>query len=246
MMSVMADSRSAISHVMRGKRSESDRFLRKDGRFDVNRPGTMPSASPLNARAATERETAPSPSTEADDFAGAEVARSRRLRLSGLRYADIPELSRLYARTMMYPLLVESPTRFIDVAAQVARIHRCYAELPGLGMWRADTHDGRFIGTFSLLPVDDADEVQVGVRLIPEIWGRWYAIEGGHLLCRQAFESLGLPRLLGYCRHDHLTARRVLERFGFHDMGTREDPSGLIHRYELHADTWREARRLYT
>ncbi len=181
-----------------------------------------------------------------DDPAGLRFPHSRRLRLRGLRYADIPELSRLYAQTLTDPLLVESPTRFIDVAAQVARINRCYAEHPGLGIWRADTHDGRFVGSFSLLSVDGGEDVEVGARLTPEIWGRWYAIEGGHLLCRQAFEVLGLPRVLGHCHADHRIAHRLMDRFGFRDTGTAHDPAGLIHRYELLAADWREARRLYT
>ena len=179
-------------------------------------------------------------------FAGEEIARSRRLRLRGLRYADIPELSRLYARTTMQSMPGETPTRFIEVAAQVARINRCYAESPGLGAWRGDTLDGRFIGTFSLLPVADSDDIQVSVRLMPETWGRWYAIEGGHLVCQRAFEGMGLARLLSYCHRDLLPGHRVLTRFGFRDMGAGDDPARLIHRYELDATDWRETRRLHT
>jgi RimJ/RimL family protein N-acetyltransferase len=203
----------------------------------MNRQGFIPSTGANDVFA---------PSRPATDFSGEEFARSRRLRLRGIRYADIPDLSRLYARTSAYPLLVEGPTRFIDVAAQVARINRGYADAPGLGVWRADTHDCQFVGTFSLLSVDGGDDVQIDVRLSPEVGGRWYAIEGGHLLCRQAFEVLGRPRLLGFCHRDHQIARGVLSRFGFHDMSAADESSNLVHRYELEAAAWREARRLYT
>lgn len=211
----------------------------------MNRHELPPSAGAADTRKITDPDTERA-SKEPGQSAELGVSRSRRLSLRSIGYADIPDLSRLFASTARYPLLVESPTRFIDVAAQVARINRCYAEHPGLGAWRADTHDGHFIGTFSLLPVDESDDVQVGARLTPEVWGRWYAIEGGHLLCQHAFESLGLPRLLGYCHRDHQTAHRVLTRFGFQDMGAHGDPSRLIKRYELEASNWREARRLYT
>ncbi|HEV2679954.1 MAG TPA: GNAT family N-acetyltransferase [Rhodanobacter sp.] len=210
------------------------RVFNSGSEFDMNRHGFIPSVT---------IETAPDAPKEADDFSGDAFARSRRMQLRSIRYADIPALSRLYACTLTHPLLVESPTRFIDVAAQVARINRDYAESPGLGTWRADTHDGHFVGTFSLLPVDGTDDVQVGARLMPQVWGRWFAIEGGHLLCRQAFDVLGLPRLLGFCHRDHRTARSVLLRFGFHGMGEQLE---LVHRYELEASAWREARRLYT
>ncbi|WP_426702955.1 GNAT family N-acetyltransferase [Rhodanobacter sp. Col0626] len=212
----------------------------------MNRHEIPSSADAVNARKITDPDTAATSPKDTGDSAELQVGCSRRLTLRSIGYVDIPDLSRLYASTMRHPLLVESPTRFIDVAAQVARINRCYATRPGLGVWRADTHDGHFIGTFSLLPVEDSDDVQVGARLTPEVWGRWYAIEGGHLLCRQAFESLGLPRLIGYCHRDHLTARRVLTRFGFQDMGVHGDPTRLVQRYELDASAWREARRLYT
>lgn len=217
----------------------------------MNRHELPPAAGAADARKIVDPDTSiisPKGNRPKDggDSAELEVARSRRLGLRSIGYADIPDLSRLYASTMRYPLLVESPTRFIDVAAQVARINHCYTDRPGLGVWRADTHDGHFIGTFSLLPVEDSDDVQVGARLTPEVWGRWYAIEGGHLLCRHAFESLGLLRLVGHCHRDHLTARRVLTRFGFQDTGPHGDPARLIQRYELEASAWREARRLYT
>lgn len=208
----------------------------------MSHDGIRPSLNAADAHGATER-----PAAEVDDdFAGEEIARSRRLRLRGLRYADIPELSQLYARTTMQSMPGENPTRFIEVAAQVARINRGYAESPGLGVWRADTLDGRFLGTFSLLPVADSDDIQVSVRLMPAMWGRWYAIEGGHLLCQRAFEVMRLTKLLGYCHRDLLPGHRVLTRFGFRDMGAAGDPSGLIHRYELEAADWREARRLHT
>lgn len=212
----------------------------------MSRHELPPPAGAVDARRIVDPDAPINSPKDIRDSVELEVARSRRLGLRSIGYTDIPDLSRLYASTMRYPLLVDSPTRFIDVAAQVARINRCYIDCPGLGVWRADTHDGHFIGTFSLLPVEDSDDVQVGARLTPEVWGRWYAIEGGHLLCRHAFESLGLPRLVGYCHRDHLTARRVLTRFGFQDTGVHGDPARQVQRYELEASAWREARRLYT
>ncbi|WP_266167826.1 GNAT family N-acetyltransferase [Dyella subtropica] len=172
--------------------------------------------------------------------AGLVTSQSKRMRLLGLRFEDIPRLSSLFAQTRMHPLLMESPTRFIDVAAIVACVHRLYASSPGLGVWRAEALDGAFIGLFSLLPVDGSDEVEIHVRLAPEAWGRWYAIEGTYLLCRQAFDVLGLPRLFGYCHPTHLRVRRIMSRFGFRDLGVCEHRHQLAHRYELDASKWRE------
>lgn len=168
------------------------------------------------------------------------LPQSRRLRLSELDYEDIPRLSSLFAQTRMHPLLMDSPTRFIDVAAIVACVHRLYAHSRGLGAWRADTLDGAFIGLLSLVPIAGSDDVEMHVRLKPEAWGRWYAIEGANLLCRQAFDTVGLPRLFGYCHPDHQRVRRIMSHFGFRHLGLCEHRGQIAHRYELDASTWRE------
>ncbi|GLQ87854.1 hypothetical protein GCM10007898_14220 [Dyella flagellata] len=162
------------------------------------------------------------------------------MRLCELGYEDIPRLSSLFAQTKMHPLLLDSPTRFIDVAAVVACVHRLYATSQGLGAWLAETLDGAFVGLFSLLPIEGSADVEIHVRLKPEAWGRWYAIEGTQLLCRQAFEVVGLPRLFGYCHPDQQRVRRIMEHFGFRDRGLCEHRRQIAHCYELDAETWRE------
>lgn len=170
---------------------------------------------------------------------GDEVARSRRIRLRQLSYADIPWLSRLYAHAEVQQLLLDdSPTRFIEVAALVAWVNQIYEKHRGLGIWRADSIDGEFLGTFSLMPIEDSGEVEIGVRLTPEAWGRWYAIEGGRLLCRHAFAVLGLPRLVGYFHPDNEVVARILARIGFRESGLRDYGGKQARRFELEAANW--------
>ncbi|WP_158628899.1 GNAT family N-acetyltransferase [Dyella choica] len=168
------------------------------------------------------------------------LPQSRRMRLCEVGYEDIPKLSSLFAQTRMYPLLLDSPTRFIDVAAIVACVQRLYASSHGLGAWQAEAPDGAFIGLFSLLPIEGTADVEIHVRLKPEAWGRWYAIEGTRLLCQRAFEVVGLPRLFGYCHPDHQRVRRIMSYFGFRDLGLCEHRRQMAHCYELDAETWRE------
>lgn len=171
---------------------------------------------------------------------GLVVPQSRRMRLLPLDYDDIPRLSTLFAQTGTSPLLMNSPTRFIDVAAIVACVHRLYAGARGFGAWRAHALDGTFVGLLSLLPIQGSDDVEIHVRLKPEAWGRWYAIEGTQLLCRQAFEAVGVPRLLGYCHPEHRRVRRIALRFGFRDLGLCEHRRQVAQCYALDAATWRE------
>jgi RimJ/RimL family protein N-acetyltransferase len=168
------------------------------------------------------------------------LPQSRRLRLLELSYEDISKLSSLFAQTCMQPLLMESPTRFLDVAAIVSCVHRLYAGSRGLGAWRAETWDGAFVGLFSLLPIDGTQDVEIHVRVKPAAWGRWYAIEGTQLLCRMAFEAVGVPRLFGYCHPNHQRVRRIMTRFGFRELGPCEHRRQIAYCYELDAATWRE------
>lgn len=171
--------------------------------------------------------------------AGVEIARSRRIRLRQLSYGDIPWLSRLYAQPQVRQFqLDDCPTRFIDVAALVAWVNQIYARHRGLGIWRADSMGGEFLGTFSLMPVQATGEVEIGARLTAQAWGRWYAIEGGRLLCRQAFAVLGLPALAAYHHPENEVVARVLERLGFRETGACEYAGKAARRFELAAADW--------
>lgn len=170
---------------------------------------------------------------------GVEVARSRRIRLRELGYGDIPWLSHLYAQPHVQHLLLDdSPTRFFEVAALVAWVRQIYDKHRGLGIWRADSIEGEFLGTFSLMPVAATGEVEIGARLATEAWGRWYAIEGGRLLCRHAFATLGLPALAGYFHPDNDAVAHLLARLGFQSTGRCSYAGKPACRFELRADDW--------
>jgi RimJ/RimL family protein N-acetyltransferase len=190
-----------------------------------------------------ERQTTAARPQAADSSGGAEVARSRRIRLRQLCFADIPWLSRLYAPNELQHLqLDESPTRFFEVAALVASAHQIYEKHRGLGVWRADAIDGEFIGIFSLTPRDATGEMEIRARLAPEAWGHWYAIEGGRLLCRYAFVALGLPALAAYCHPGHEVVAHILTRIGFCDTGLCDYDGKTARRFELEAARWSAAQ----
>jgi RimJ/RimL family protein N-acetyltransferase len=171
--------------------------------------------------------------------AGVEIARSRRIRLRQLSYGDIPWLSRLYAQPQARMLqLDDCPTRFFEVAALVAWVNQIYAKHRGLGIWRADVVGGEFLGTFSLMPLEATAEVEISARLTAEAWGRWYVIEGGRLLCRHAFVTLGLPRLAAHAHPDNEAVARVLERLGFHETASCTYAGKAARRFELAAAEW--------
>ena len=95
-----------------------------------------------------------------------------------------------------------------------------YERRPGLGAWAARDAQDRFVGIYSLMPVADSDDIEIGARLLPEFWYGGLAVEVGQHLCRHAFVDLELPRLISLCDPHHLSVPSVLARLGFKATGS--------------------------
>lgn len=189
------------------------------------------------------REPAPPPSTAAQDYPGAELLRTRRLRLRGLRYADLFDLQRLGRDERVSQALLDAPVDDIAGAcALVDTANRVYRDKPGLGVWRADDDRG-FIGFFSLMAELDPDEVEIGTRLLPRAWGRGYALEAGAALCEHAFGALRLPALIGLCDPRNRSVPPLLMRLGFVADGETEQFGNPALRFRLRREDWNGVRR---
>lgn len=177
------------------------------------------------------------------DFPGDELLRTRRMRLRGLRYADMFDLQRLGRDPRVSARLLDAPVATLpEACALIAMANRVYDKGNGLGLWRADDEQGRFIGFFSLMAELDPDAVEIGTRLLPRTWGRGYALEGGVALCGYAFEHLQLPQIHGLCTPDNRSVPPLLRRLGFVDDGrtTQFDKPAL--RFVLRREDWRGVR----
>ena len=101
------------------------------------------------------------------DYAGTELLRTHRLVLRELRLSDVNDLSALHQEPKVREMLLEPvPVAFLEIAGLVISANRTYVEKPGRGIWHAADHAGEFVGLFSLMPVADSDEVELGARLI--------------------------------------------------------------------------------
>ena len=178
------------------------------------------------------------------DHPGTELLRARRLRLRGLRYADIFDLQRLGRDARATQALLDAPVDSVAAAcALIDNANRVYRERPGLGVWRADDEQGRFIGFFSLMAELDPAEVEIGTRLLPHAWGRGYALEGGAALCAHAFDALQLPALVGLCDPRNRAVPPLLARLGFVADGETEQFGNRALRFVLRREHWRGVRR---
>ena len=160
---------------------------------------------------------------------------TRRMRLRCFEFSDAQSLIDLDAHAQVREYLiddpVDSPTKALLL---IEYLHTLYNDGRGLGIWRAGNLDDDFLGFFSLMPVDgDASHVEIGVRLHPEAWGKFYALEGGRALCAYAFDTLKLPRLVGYCDPGNRVIGILLRRLGFHDTGLTTHLSRTAQSFEL-------------
>lgn len=179
-----------------------------------------------------------------DDFAGALLLRTRRLVLRGLRFADINAVQALNGDAEVSRWLLEPcPTRFLDVAALIAQANRIYRERPGLGVWHASDRDGRFVGLYSLMPVESTGEIEIGARLKPAFWGRLYSVEGTRALCTHAFETLRLAQLVGFCAVGNTAVPAIFQRLGFRPAGDVRHFDKPARKFALARAEWKPAPR---
>jgi RimJ/RimL family protein N-acetyltransferase len=177
------------------------------------------------------------------DYPGTELLRTRRMRLRGLRYADVFDLQQLGRDARVTRALIDAPVDSVLAACVlIDTANRVYRERPGLGAWRADDERGAFIGFFSLM-AEVGLEVKIGTRLLPRAWGRGYALEGGAALCAHAFDTLQLPSLVGLCDPRNRSVPPLLARLGFVADGETEQFGNRALRFVLRREDWRGIRR---
>jgi RimJ/RimL family protein N-acetyltransferase len=193
------------------------------------------------ARQARNEDSAPTASSS--DFPARPFLSTRRLHLRELCLADIPSLTAMNADADVARSLVEPcPIDYLGVAKIIFHANACYLTRPGLGVWHASDQDGRFVGVFSLMPIEGSDDVEIGTRLSPWTWGRLYPIEGGRALCAHAFDTVGLPRLFGLCHPDNIAVPAILRRLGFTADGETLHFGNRALRFVLSGEDWRLQR----
>lgn len=92
-----------------------------------------------------------------------------------------------------------------------------------------DLASGAFHGWTALLPFDQGRAVELAYRLARDAWGRGIASEAARQTVDYAFAGLraplgaglGLDRLVAITHPDNRASRRVLDKLGFHQRGSR-------------------------
>ncbi|MET0327570.1 MAG: GNAT family N-acetyltransferase [Luteimonas sp.] len=177
------------------------------------------------------------------DYPGDEQLRTRRMRLHGFAFRHALDLLRLGREERVTRMLLDDPIHTLeDAMGLVVWANKLYRERPGSGLWHTCDRAGRFIGLFSLTPSGTADDIAIGVRLLPSAWGRGYAIEGGAALCTHAFGTLQLPALIAQCAPENRSVPPLLLRLGFDEIASGEQFGNPARRFRLAREDWQGLR----
>jgi RimJ/RimL family protein N-acetyltransferase len=86
----------------------------------------------------------------------------------------------------------------------------------GIGMLAIERRaDCAFLGMAGLNRLDwFPDDIEVGWRLLPAVWGHGYATEAGRAWLGLAFRRHGVPRVISVADAANLRSRAVMERLG--------------------------------
>lgn len=121
-------------------------------------------------------------------------------------------------------------------------------ELHGFGEWAAeDKTSGRLVGKIGLHHHADwrAEEVkvEVGWLLARDSWGKGYATEGAVASLVDAFERVGLDRVISIALVENGRSVRVMERIGLSLVGRARWRRSDVCWYAIDRDEWERRRR---
>jgi RimJ/RimL family protein N-acetyltransferase len=103
----------------------------------------------------------------------------------------------------------------------------------------------RFAGWFNLMPMSgQPEEVELGSRLLPEVWGIGLALEGGERLLSHAFDTLGRERVWAVGHIENHSVRYCVTALGFEDRGVRDYEGKSAQYYVIDEPHWRQWRNL--
>lgn len=143
------------------------------------------------------------------------IVETPRLRLREFTPADATALHAVLgdAEVMRYSL--SGPRTLAQVAQGIGEYQTHYQD--GLGFWAVILKQSNtLIGFCGLKPldVDGERELELGYRLAHAYWGQGFATEAATAVCRHAFATLHVARIVAAIDDANIASRRVIEKLG--------------------------------
>ena len=112
------------------------------------------------------------------------------------------------------------PTR--AEAAETIAEHTARQAAHGFAQWAAeDRETGRLVGEIGLHLLEGGPDVEIGWVIARERWGEGLATEGAAPWFGVAWDVLGLDEVVAVIRPENAASRRVAEKLGMREAGTR-------------------------
>ena len=109
-----------------------------------------------------------------------------------------------------------------------------YNRNPGLGRFAVFAKETQqFMGSFSLLSLDDTDEFHLGYALLKPFHGKGYATELVKASLSYVFKTIKKEKVLAITVKENLASQKVLVNCGFVQTGTRMHDGAEVMEYEF-------------
>lgn len=118
---------------------------------------------------------------------------------------------------------VRTPADAQAYLAKLAAMHECH----GHGAYLVELKDdGAPVGMAGLFRREGLDDADIGFALLPEYYGRGYALEAAQAALAEGRERLGLKRITAVTLPANTASIRLLEKLGLKFVETIRLPGG--------------------
>jgi ribosomal-protein-alanine N-acetyltransferase len=81
-------------------------------------------------------------------------------------------------------------------------------------MWRLSVGSGEVIGFCGIQPLEETGDIEIGWWLAKQYWGRGLASEAAACALADAFERVGLRRVVAIAVEENRASTRIMEKLG--------------------------------
>jgi len=140
------------------------------------------------------------------------LIRTERCILREFRQEDAEGMFRLNLHPDIFRFTTDPPFPSVSEAAAFLESYDSYKRT-GIGRWTIlSAETGEFIGWCGLKFILQENEVDVGYRLLPEHWGKGFAVECATACCNTGFREFGLKRIVARIHPENHRSIRVAEK----------------------------------
>ncbi len=106
-------------------------------------------------------------------------------------------------------------------------------ENPLYGRWAVfEKESGEFAGTFAVIPIENADNMQLGYSLLKRNWGKGYATELTLAGLQYVFTRTPLTEIYAITEAGNLASQKVLQKVGFRFQRSFEENGKELFQYQ--------------